>query len=137
VEASFAPLHHASGVALERFAGAFFKALRTARDLIGLALARCIQRLDANDLDFAMVAARFCEALVDLGQAHSLPALVENFLEREIDPRPLLGRPVGRGSRAGSAIPRRERVGYGAAVTCLSPHRRSYQFRRLSRLLQS
>jgi hypothetical protein len=54
-------------------------------------LARCVQRLDPDDLDFATVAARFCEALVELGQGHLLPAFVDNFLYREIDPRPLLG----------------------------------------------
>jgi hypothetical protein len=79
------------GAALERFEGDFFAALQAARDLTGLLLARSVQRLDPDDLDFATEAARFCEALVELGQGHLLPAFVDNFLYREIDPRPLLG----------------------------------------------
>jgi hypothetical protein len=92
VKAALAPLNAASSAALTRFAEDFGAALRIARDMTGLALARCIQRLDPNDLNFATVAARFCEALVELGNGHMLPALVEIFLYRDIDPRPLLGR---------------------------------------------
>ena len=91
VDEALGPLQDAVGAALERFEDDFFAALQAARDLTGLLLARCVQRLDPDDLDFATVAARFCEALVELGQGHLLPAFVENFLYREIDPRPLLG----------------------------------------------
>jgi hypothetical protein len=92
VEAALEPLQRATGLALERFEDDFFAALQAARDRTGLLLARCVQRLDPDDLDFATVAARFCEALVELGWGHLLPAFVDNFLYREIDPRPLLGR---------------------------------------------
>jgi hypothetical protein len=90
VEAALQPLQRATGAALERFEDDFFAALQAARDLTGLLLARCVRRLDPDDLDFATVAARFCEALVELGQAHILPAFVDNFIYRGIDPRPLL-----------------------------------------------
>ena len=95
VEASLAHLERASGAALARFAGDFAAAIREARDLIGFALARCIGRLSPDDLDFAIVAARLCEAMAELGRGHLLPALIENFLLRDIDPRPLLGRAPG------------------------------------------
>src|SRR5262249_10323383 len=85
VKAALAPLQAATGVALERFTNDFAAAVRMARDVTGLALARCIQRLDANDLDFATVAARFSEALVELGKGHLLSALIDIFLERDID----------------------------------------------------
>jgi hypothetical protein len=90
VQAALEPLQRATGAALERFEDDFFAALQAARDLAGLLLARCVQRLNPDDLDFATVAARFCEALVELGQAHVLPAFVENFVYRGIDPQPLL-----------------------------------------------
>ena len=109
VKAALAPLQIATGAALERFADDFTAAIRVARDLTGLAIARCIQQLDANDLEFATVAARFCEVLVELGQAHILPALVEIFLEREIDPRPLLGHPPA-AAAAWGALPPAERL---------------------------
>lgn len=114
--AALAPLHDAVGVSLERFADDFAAALRAARDLTGLALARCIQRLDPNDLDFATVAARFCEAVVELGQAQVLPTFIENFLERGIDPRPLLGRAAAPGSAAWAALPPAERLRRVAAA---------------------
>jgi hypothetical protein len=97
VDAALLPLQSALGTSFERFADDFTAAVRSARDLTGLMLARCIQRLDPNDLDFAMVAARFCEAAVDVGQVHVLSAFIENFLYREIDPRPFLRQAVDRG----------------------------------------
>jgi hypothetical protein len=90
VEEALGPLQSAMGASLERFQDDFFAALQAARDLTGLLLARCVQRLHPDDLDFATVAARFCEALVELGQGHILPAFVDNFVYRGIDPRPLL-----------------------------------------------
>jgi hypothetical protein len=98
VDQELEPLQRATGAALERFEDDFFAALQAARDLTGLLLARCVQRLDPDDLDFATVAARFCEALVELGQAHLLAAFVDNFVYRGIDPRPLFpGAPPVRG----------------------------------------
>jgi hypothetical protein len=110
VKAALAPLQAATGAALERFADDFAAALRRARDLSSLALARCIQRLDANDLAFKTVAARYCEALVELGQAHILPALIANFLERDIDPRPLLGRAPAANTATWGTLPPAERL---------------------------
>ena len=116
VKAALAPLQAASGAALERFADDFAAAIRKARDLSALALARCIQRLDANDLEFATVAARYCEALAELGQARILPALIANFLERDIDPRPLLGRTpaVGNATWGNAAAGRAAAARFGA-----------------------
>jgi hypothetical protein len=90
VDAALGPLQGAMGASLERFRDDFFAALQAARDLTGLLLARSVQRLDADDLNFATVAARFCEGLMELGQGHMLPAFVDNFVYRGIDPRPLL-----------------------------------------------
>jgi hypothetical protein len=89
--AALSPLERASAEALARFAPAFEAALLDARDQIGVALARVAQRLPPAGLGFAAVAARFCEALAERGPAARLPAFVDNFLERGIDPRPLLG----------------------------------------------
>lgn len=41
-------------------------------------------------LSFALVAARFLETAVALGEANILPALLDHFLWRGIDPRPHL-----------------------------------------------
>jgi hypothetical protein len=98
VEASLGPLERATGAALGRFAGDFTAALEAARDVMGLALARCVQRLSPDDLDFDTVAACFCRVLPELGQARMVPSFIENFLERGIDPRPVSG---------GAAVPGR------------------------------
>jgi hypothetical protein len=90
VRAALAEIHAASGEALEHFRAEFGIVLRESRDIIGLALARCIQRLEADDLDFGTVAARFCEALAELGQSRVMPALIENFRDRGIDPVPMM-----------------------------------------------
>ena len=50
-------------------------------------------------LTFGLVAARFLEAAAALGQASILPDLLENFLWRAIDPRPLLTIAIPPGSR--------------------------------------
>jgi hypothetical protein len=119
VTAALAELHTASGMALRRFRAEFDVALREARDLTATALARCIQRLDANDLDFKTVAARFCEALVELGQSRVLPALIENFQDREIDPTAKLRRTPAAGV-AWAAIPPGQRLRYVSAINgCL------------------
>lgn len=100
VEASLAHLERASAAALDRFADDFAIAIRAARDLIGFALAGCVQRLSPDDLDLATVAARFCEAVAEHGRPGLLPALIENFVQRDIDPRPSLRRaPMGRPAR--------------------------------------
>jgi hypothetical protein len=116
VEAALEPLQRYTGAAFERFEDDFTAALQAARDLTGLALARCVQRLDANDLDFPTVAARFCEALVELGEMRNLPAFVENFLYRDIDPRPLLGGATVSSGATWAALPPTERLRRVAAA---------------------
>ncbi|MBD0270591.1 MAG: hypothetical protein ICV73_01555 [Acetobacteraceae bacterium] len=104
--AAMQPLERASAEALGRFAPDFEAALRDARDLTGRALARVAQRVPPANLRFAAVAARFCEALAESGQSSNLPAFVENFLERGIDPRPLLGKDPSAPRRAPTSSPR-------------------------------
>lgn len=104
--AAMRPLERASAEALARFAPAFEAALRDARDLTGRALACVAQRQSPVGLRFAAVAARFCEALAESGHAAGLAAFVENFLERGIDPRPLLGDGPPASRRAPTASPR-------------------------------
>ena len=91
VTSALAELHAAAGAALQRFYAEFDVALRDARDVVGLALARCIQRIVADDLDIHTVAARFCESVIERWPSDILPALIENFTDRQIDPTPLLG----------------------------------------------
>jgi hypothetical protein len=86
VRAALAQLHAASGIALQRFRTEFGVALREARDITGLALARCIHRLEPDNLDFNTVASRFCEAAIEFAPLGVLPAFLENFQERDIDP---------------------------------------------------
>lgn len=124
--AAMRPLERASAEALARFAPAFEAALRDARDLTGRALARIAQRQAPARLRFAAVASRFCEALAESGQAASLPAFVDNFLERGIDPRPLLGTGSSSSRRAPTASPRwRAEVptalAPGGCVGCANP----------------
>ena len=90
VERALGPLQDEVHGALEHFRDDFFAALQAARDVTGLLLARCVQRLDPDDVSMRTVAARFCEGLGELGQAHLLPAFIENFRERDLDPVPLL-----------------------------------------------
>lgn len=126
VRAALTPLRTAMEASLERFRDDFFVALQAARDRTGLLLARCVQRLDADDLDFATVAARFCEGLIELGQAHLLPAFVDNFVYRGIDPRPLLGRAAVARDAPGLGRASHD-LGATVAVTRLiqHPHRES------------
>jgi hypothetical protein len=89
VEASLAGLQLELGERLARFEPEFLAALCAARDRTGRLLARSIQRLPADDLSFAAIAAAFCDGLVELGLPHLAPAFVDNFLWRGIDPRAL------------------------------------------------
>jgi hypothetical protein len=63
-------------------------------------MAHVILTVRPETLSFPIVAARFLEAAAALGQAHHLPALLDHFLWRGIDPRPVLDIAVapGRGS---------------------------------------
>jgi len=90
VDAAFADLHAESQHALARFADAFHDALVDAREVIGCAMAHAILTLNPETLSFARVAARILEAAAGHGQGHILPALLDDFLWRGIDPRPFL-----------------------------------------------
>ena len=90
VDASFATLHAESRHALARFADEFTAAIDGARDVVGGAMAHAILTLDPETLSFDRVAARMLEAAAGQGQGHILPALLDDFLWRGIDPRPYL-----------------------------------------------
>jgi hypothetical protein len=70
-------------------------------------MAHVILTVRPETLSFPIVAARFMEAATGLGQARHLPALLDHFLWRGIDPRPALeiavepGRGSSRGERRG------------------------------------
>lgn len=90
VEAAFDKLHWNSVRALARFGTEFHDAIDNARDVVGRAMAHAILTLNPETLSFEKVAARVLEAAVAHGQGHILPDLLDNFLWREIDPRPFL-----------------------------------------------
>lgn len=64
--------------------GAFIDALVEARDVVGFALAITWQRLSPAHMSYAGFAETFLDAMVEIGQAHNLPAFAENFLARGI-----------------------------------------------------
>jgi len=101
VEQAMDEVHEESARAFGRFAAGFHGALERARDLVGLCLAHVMLTLRPETLTFPLVAARFLEAAAALGEANILPALLEHFLWRQIDPRPHLsiGIPRSRGGR--------------------------------------
>nr|WP_294524205.1 hypothetical protein [uncultured Rhodopila sp.] len=90
VEASFAELHLQSRRALARFGAEFRSAIDEARDAVGYAMAHAISALEPRTLSFQGVAARLLEAAAAQGLGHMLPDLLDDFLWRGIDPRPLL-----------------------------------------------
>jgi hypothetical protein len=90
VEASLVFLHGATSRQFDRFQRGFTEALLGARDVVGSCMAHVIETLDPGALSFEAVAARFIEAAVGLGQQATLPALLDVFLSRGIDPRPML-----------------------------------------------
>jgi len=90
VDQAFAKLHEESARALARFADAYHGALTDARDVTGCAMAHAILTLNPETLSFERVAARILEAAAAHGQGHILPALLDNFLWRGIDPRSFL-----------------------------------------------
>jgi hypothetical protein len=90
VEASFTELHVESRRALTRFDTEFCDAIDDARDVLGRAMAHAILTLNPETLNFERVAARLLEAAAWHGQGHILPALLDDFLWRGIDPRPYL-----------------------------------------------
>jgi hypothetical protein len=90
VEASFAELHLRSMRAMRRFEARYCAAINDARDVLGRAMAHAMLTLNPETLSFERVAARLLEAAAADGQGHLLPALVDDFLWRGIDPRPFL-----------------------------------------------
>jgi hypothetical protein len=100
VERSIDAVHSGSAAALARFAQGFHEALDDARHVVAQCMAHVILTVRPETLNFPIVAARFLEAAAALGQTRHLPALLDHFLWRGIDPRPVLGIavPPGRGS---------------------------------------
>lgn len=66
---------------------AFLDALREARDLVGLALARTWLRLSANNLTYGDVVETYLEEMAALGQGHNLEAFARDFAARGIELR--------------------------------------------------
>jgi hypothetical protein len=100
VERSMEAVHTGSAAALARFAQGFHAALDDARHVVARCMAHVILTVRPETLSFSIVAARILEAAAALGQTRHLPALLDHFLWRGIDPRPVLGIavPPGRGS---------------------------------------
>jgi hypothetical protein len=96
VDAAFDELHWHSRRALARFGAAVHEAIDDARDVIGCAMAHAMKTLNPATLNFERVAARVLEAAAGHGQGHILPALLDYFLARGIDPRPFLTIEVAR-----------------------------------------
>lgn len=90
VERAMAQVHSETGHALRRFASGFYSALAVARLTVGRCMAHVIRTIRPDTLTFGRVAARFLEAAAALGQRRNLPALLDHFVWREIDPRPFL-----------------------------------------------
>lgn len=90
VDLTFAELHLQSQQSLVRFGAAFYNSIDDARDVVGGAMAHAILTLNPLTLTFERVAARMLEAAASYGLMHILPALLDDFLWRGIDPRPFL-----------------------------------------------
>jgi len=97
VEQSIDAVHASSAAAFARFAQGFHAALDDARHIVARCMAHVILTVRPETLSFPIVAARFLEAAAALGQTHHLPALLDHFLWRGIDPRPVLGIAVAPG----------------------------------------
>jgi hypothetical protein len=91
VERSMDAVHACSAAAFARFAQGFHAALDDARHVVARCMSHVILTVRPETLSFPIVAARFLEAAAALGQARHLPALLDHFLWRGIDPRPVLG----------------------------------------------
>jgi hypothetical protein len=96
VEKSFDDLHLQSTRALARFDAEFCDSIDDARNVLGRAMAHAMLTLNPETLSFGRVAARLLEAAARDGQGHILPALLDDFLWRGIDPRPFLTIDVAR-----------------------------------------
>ena len=91
---------------ISRFTQGFYAALVDARHVVGRCMAHVMLTVRPETLTFGLVAARFLEAAAALGQASIMWDLLDNFLWREIDPRPFLTIAIPPGSRVGRAEPR-------------------------------
>lgn len=90
VERAMQAVHQESARAFARFAQGFFAALDEARHAVGHCMAHVMRTIRSETLTFPLVAARFLEAAAACGLGTMLPALVDHFLWRGIDPRPHL-----------------------------------------------
>ena len=86
VERAMEAVHRESAHAFARFAQGFFAALDEARHAVGYCMAHVMRTIRSETLTFPLVAARFLEAAASHGLGPMLPALVDHFLWRGIDP---------------------------------------------------
>ena len=116
VDTAFADLNAAFSAALWRFDRAFVSVISAARDTIGRALAHVMLTIRSEGLSFGEVAARFLEAMEAEGHGPLMPAMLEHFQWRGIDPAPFL--------RFGHvALPGRMRRRTGPVRLQITPHR--------------
>jgi hypothetical protein len=80
----------AMGRAMAAFGDAFHGALADARDVLGACMAHVIRTIEPGEVTFDAVAALILEAAAARGCGRMLPELMETFLLRGIDPRPVL-----------------------------------------------
>ena len=106
VAASMERVQEEHAAAYSRFTQGFYAALVDARRVVGRCMAHVMLTVRPETLTFGLVAARFLEAAAALGQASIMPDLLENFLWREIDPRPFLTIAIPPGSRRRRGEPR-------------------------------
>jgi hypothetical protein len=99
VAASMQRVQEDHAAAYSLFTQDFYAALRDARRVVGRCMAHVMLTVRPERLTFGLVAARLLEAAAVLGRASILPDLLENFLWRAIDPRPLLTIAIPPGSR--------------------------------------
>jgi hypothetical protein len=125
VERTMDAVHSTSAAAYARFAQDFHTALDDARHVVAHCMAHVILTVWPETLSYPIVAARFLEAAAAQGQTRHLPALLDHFLWRGIDPRPALRIAVapGRGSPRQSASGKRRGRLFVAEVPNPGPDR--------------
>jgi hypothetical protein len=127
VTASIDHVQHESARVLAEFTRGFYASLADARHLVGRCMAHIMLTIRPETLTFARVAARFLEAAAALGQASIMSDLLDNFLWREIDPRPYLAIHVPPAARLWRGEPRgrlgvAERPNPGPYCACAGIH---------------
>ncbi|GGE98723.1 hypothetical protein GCM10011611_00290 [Aliidongia dinghuensis] len=80
------PISHETAAAFARFRAGFHQALVHARDVVGASMAFAIRTLHPETLTFDRVAWRFVQGAARAGAGKHLPAIVQHFLDRGIDP---------------------------------------------------